>query len=346
LRKVIITTAVAALGSLAIVGSASASNVQQAQIKLIPVSGAKPANNKNVLLDAYLSTRDSASTRAANTASPVGKVFMDFPAGSTVNKSAAPTCNLSEYASPTQLAASCASSRIGTGWAILRPIVSAIAQLQLTGAAPACADPSADLTQYSRTWQANPGNGPDCTPFGTLYVKTSLYQGGVFKSQWWCYGDDTAKYNTTAACSNKATGGDAKNTLLATGKGKGMVPGSGTFNDTTNKKGLNGCNVIFANDNSVAPLSFGGTDTSCKNRLTVLIPALNGDGSGLGELPGGFILSDFYMHVSNSSYLKAGPKACVSHNMTTNTNVVYSHIKGETGGPTPATATVVSKNAC
>jgi len=346
LRKLIITAAITAVGSLALVGNAAAANVQQAQIKLLPVSGAKPANGKNVLIDAYLSTRDASSTRAAKTASPVGKVFMDFPAGSTVLKTAVPTCNLSEYASPTLLASSCASSKVGSGWAILRPIVSAIAQLQLTGAAPACADPAADPTQYSRTWAVNPGAGPDCTPFGTLYVKTALYQGGVFKSQWWCYGDATAKYNTTAACDNKATGGDAKGTVMATGKGRGMVAGSGTFNDTANKKGLNGCNVIFANDNSVAPLSFGGTVTSCKNRLTVLIPALNGEGSGLGELPGGFILSDFYLHVTNSKYLLAGKKACVNKKMSVNSNIVYSQIKGESAGPSPATVTVKTDNAC
>jgi hypothetical protein len=346
LRKVIIAAAVTAVGSLALAGGASAANVQQAQVKLIPVSGAKPANGKNVLIDAYLATRDASSTRAAKTASPVGKVFMDFPAGSTVNKSAVTTCNQSEYASPTVLASVCSSAQVGNGWAILRPIVSAIAQLQLTGAAPACADPATDQTQYSRTWQTNPGNGPDCTPFGALYVKIAAYQGGVLKSQWWCFGDNTSLYNTTAACNNKATGGDAKNTVMASGKGKGMAPGSGTFNDTANAKGLNGCNLIFANDNSVAPLSFGGTVTSCKNRLTVLVPALNGEGSGLGELPGGFILSDFYLRISKTTYLKAGKKACVSKKMSVSTQIGFSQIKGESAGPSPANVTIKTDNAC
>ena len=337
MRKVIITTALAALGSLALASGASAALVQQADIKLLPTSGTGlPKVNSYVKLKSYLSTRDAASTRGTKKANPVGKVFMDFPTGSTINKAAKKTCNLSEYSTPSVLAASCSASILGTGWALLNT-GSATAHEQLTGAAPACAD--GDATQYSRTWAANPSAGPDCTPVGDLYVKITAYQGGVLKAQWWCYGDAGAP-KAGAACNNKATGGDAKNTLLASG------PVNGSFNDLTNKKALNGCNIIFANDNSAAPLAFGGTATSCKNRLTVIIPSLNGEGAGLGELTGGFVLSDFALDITATNYLKAGSKACVSHKMTVKTQTVYSKLKGETAAPSPASNTVTYNNAC
>jgi hypothetical protein len=168
-------------------------------------------------------------------------------------------------------------------------------------------------------------------------VKITAYQGGVLKAQWWCYGDAGAP-RPGAACNNKATGGDAKGTLLATG------PANGTFNDLTNKKGTNGCNIIFANDNSLAPLAFGGTDTGCKNRLTVIIPALNGDGSGLGELTGGLVLSDFFLRITAPNYMKA-PACPTSKTWSTSTQVVFSNLKGETGAP-PAPQTVVSTDSC
>ncbi len=337
MRKVIITTALAAIGSLALAGGASAALVQRSDIKLKPVTGTGlPKNSSYVKLDSYLTTRDAASTRGTKKANPVGKVFMDFPAGSTINKAAKPTCNLSEYSTPSQLATTCSGSVLGTGWALLNS-GTATAHDQLTGAAPACAD--SDATQYSREWASNPSAGPDCTPVGDYYVKITAYQGGVLKAQWWCYGDAGAP-KAGAACNNKATGGDAKNTLLATG------PTNGSFNDLTNKKALNGCNIIFANDNSLAPLAFGGTATSCKNRLTVIIPALNGDGSGLGELTGGLVLSDFALSITAPNYLKAGSKACVSHKMTVKTQTVYSKLKGETAAPSPASNTVTYNNAC
>jgi len=336
LRKVIITTALVAVGSVALVGNSSAALVQRVDVKLVPVTGSKPANSKYVKIQAYLDTRDAASTRGTKKANPVGKVFMDFPTGSTVNKSAVQTCNLSEYSLPSVLGSRCAASKVGDGWALLNS-GTATANLQLTGAAPACT--GGDLTQYSREWAANPGAGPDCTPVGDYYAKLTAYQGGVLKAQWWCYGDSGAP-KPGAACSNKATGGDAKNTLMASG------PVNGSFNDLTNKKGLNGCNLIFANDNTLTPLSFGGTATSCKNRLSVIIPGLNGDGAGLGELTGGIVLSDFYLNVTAPNYLKAGPKACVSHKMAVKSQIIYSKFKGESAAPNPASNTITFNNAC
>ena len=335
MRKVIITTALAAIGSLALAGGASAALVQNSQIKLLPTSGTgKPKNNSYVKLQSYLSTRDAASTRGAKKANPVGKVFMDFPAGSTINKSAKTTCNLSEYSTVEGLASGCASSVLGTGWALLNT-GGTTAHDQLLGAPTDC--PSSDATQYSRTWSANPAGKPNCLPLGHLWVAITAYQGGVLKSQWWCYGDAGAP-KPGAACTNKATGGDAKNTLLATG------PANGTFNDLTNKKGMNGCNIIFANDNSAAPLAFGGTDTGCKNRLTVIIPALNGAGSGLGELTGGFVLSDFYLNITAPNYMKA-PACPASKTWSVKTQIVFSKLKGETGA-VPPSQTITSTETC
>ena len=324
----------AALGGAA---NASAAIQQQVWGNTYPPTSTnvtQPAKAGYVHFDSYLSTRDPGSTRGTKKANPVGKVFMDFPKGGTINKTAKKTCNLSEYSTPAQLATGCASSVLGVGWALLNS-GAATAHDQLTGAVPACSD--GDATQYTRTWIANAPAGPDCTPVGDYYVRITAYQGGVMKAQWWCYGDAGAP-RPGAACNNKASGGDAKGTLLATG------PTNGTFNDLTNKKGMNGCNIIFANDNSLAPLAFGGTVTSCKNRLTVIVPALNGDGSGLGELTGGMVLSDFFLRITAPNYMKA-PACPTNKTWSTSTQVVFSGLKGETGAVPPA-QTVVSSDTC
>jgi len=69
---------------------------------------------------------------------------------------------------------------------------------------------------------------------------------------------------------------------------------------------LNGCNIIFANDNSAAKLAFGGSTNGCANTLSVVVPSLGGSGAGLGELTAGFVLSDFYLATNHPAYLKAG----------------------------------------
>ncbi len=336
MRKTLLA-GVAVAASLVVVPTASAALQQIVTGNSYPPTGTSKtavAKAGYVRFESYLATRDPLSTRGTKKANPVGKVFMDFPKGGTINKTSKKTCNLSEYSTPAVLAASCASSVLGTGWALLNT-GAATAHEQLTGAAPACAD--GDATQYSRTWSASAGSGPDCTPVGDLWVKITAYQGGVLKAQWWCYGDAGAP-KAGAACNNKASGGDAKGTLLASG------PSGGTFNDLTNKKAMNGCNIIFANDNSAAPLAFGGTVTSCKNRLTVIIPALNGEGSGLGELTGGFVLSDFYLNITANNYMKA-PACPTNKTWSTSTQVVFSKLKGETGAVPPA-QTVVSSDTC
>jgi len=336
LRKVIITTALAALGSLALVGSASGALVQQSQIKLQPLTGTGAAKgNAYVHLDSYLSTRDAASTRTAWKTNPVGKVFMDFPAGSTINKAAGPVCNQSEYTAPSLLKTLCATSVIGTGWAILNN-GSTAAQLQLTGTASYCA--TSEKSTYMATYEGATSSGPTCLPQGDIWVKVAAYQGAVLKAQWWCYGDAGAPH-AGAACNNKQSGADATGKVLASG------PTGGTFNDLTNAKAANGCNIIFANDNGVAPLSFGGVTNLCKNRLTVIIPALNGCSTCLGELPGGIVLTDFALNISKENYLKAG--ACPSSKKwAVKTTVIYSKLKGEVAVPSPDQNVVTYNNTC
>ena len=336
MRKTILAMSAVSIGVLAMSGSASASLDQKAQVKLQPTTGAGAAKGKGyVKLDAYLSTRDTDSARGAFKTNPVGKVFMDFPAGSTINKAAATTCNQSEYMAPSLLKTACASSVIGSGWALLNN-GSTAAQLQLTGAASYCL--TAEKLTYMATYEGVTGAGPSCLPQGDIWVKVSAYQGGVQKAQWWCYGDAGAP-KVGAACNNKQSGADATGKLLATG------PANGTFNDLTNKKKMNGCNIIFANDNAVTPLSFGGVANQCKNRLTVIIPALNATGSGLGELPGGIVLTDFALNISKASYLKAG--ACPSSKKwAVKTTVVYSKLKGEVAAPSPSQNIVNYSNTC
>jgi len=330
LRKLITITALAAIGSLALVGSASGALVQQSQIKLTPPTGSlAPKGKAYVTLDSYLSTRDSASTRGAYKTNPVGKVFMDFPVGSTINKASGPVCNQSEYAAPSALKTLCASSLIGTGWALLNH-GSSDASAQLTGAASYCL--TAEKSTYMATYEGVTAAGPSCLPQGDIWVQVSAYQGGIQKAQWWCYGD-AGSPKPGAACNNKQSGGDA------TGKTYNK------FNDITNAGGSNGCNIIFANDNAVAPLAFGGVANQCKNRLTVIIPALNGTGAGLGELTGGIVLTDFALKITRANYLKAG--ACPSSKKwAVKTTVIYSQLKGESTAPSPGQNIVTYNNTC
>jgi hypothetical protein len=343
---------------LALVGFGVFASVASAAIQQQVTGNTYPPDSTDVTatakagyvhFDSYLSTRDALSTRGTMKANPVGKVFMDFPTGGTINKASKPTCRLSEYAPPAALSRvpttdkkkigdlrydGCSTSVIGTGWALLNS-GKAVAHAQLTGAVPAC--PLSDTSQYARTWEDDAPAGPDCTPIGDYYVKIVAYQGGVLKAQWWCYGDAGAP-KPGAKCNNKATGGDAKNTLLATG------PTNGTFNDLTNKRGMNGCNIIFSNDNSLNPLAFGGTDTGCKNRLTVIIPALNACAECLGELTGGMVLSDFFLRITSPTYMKA-PACPASKAWSVKTQIVFSKLKGETGA-VPPSQTIPSTESC
>lgn len=97
------------------------------------------------------------------------------------------------------------------------------------------------------------------------------------------------------------------------------------------KYNLNG--IIFASDNAVAGIAFGGTTRA--NALTVPLPAINGVGSGAGELPFGWVLSDFQLNITKPNYLKAG--ACTaSHKWIVKSTINFSNFKADPVGPPPA----------
>ena len=174
------TGMVLSVGMLVGAAPAGATISQIADVAVKPASGTGVAKGKNyVKLNSYLATRDAASTRGTMKANPVGKVVMTFPVGSTINLNATPGCNKSEYSFVSALASGCASSVVGTGWALLNT-GSNVLQGQLTGAPADCLE--SDATQYSRTYRSGP---PSCTPLGGVWVKVTAYQGGVLKNQLW-----------------------------------------------------------------------------------------------------------------------------------------------------------------
>ena len=340
MRKSITAVAVASLSSLAFVGSASAFT-QISNIKVVSAAGKPvPVGGKTVHLDSYLATRDPDSKRGVmKKTNPVGSVNMGFPTGSKINKAAvgaANVCQQSEYATPALLAATCANAVIGTGWALLNdghalPTV----HEQVAGAPAACA--VGDATQYSRTWEANPAAGPNCVPVGDVFVKVTAYQGGILKSKYWCYGMDSVLKTEAQLAGKKCYFKDAA---------KKLYNYSGLALNSKYNAGLNGCNIIFANNNALSPLSFGGSTNNCGNVLSVVIPAINGTGAGLGELTGGFVLSDFYLKTNNASYLTAG--ACPKKTYKVSTKFTYSKLLGEASIPAsnPATKTVDYSGTC
>ena len=378
MRKSLSSLAAVGVLSLAFAGNAGAFT-QHSSVKLFPLSGTlAPQGKKNVNLDSYLATRDPDSTRPMKKANPVGSVNMKFPAGSAVNKSAVGSgnvCQQSEYATPALLASACANAVIGTGWALLND-GNALPSVheQVDGAPPACSGDKL-VGQYTRTWEADPAAGPDCVPVGDVFVKVTAYQGGVLKSGYWCYGMDSVavgfnpknpngtpkdcyfkapngkKYNFSGGYCKTATSNGVSYSLDVINK-PGPAFGCKSKSDIKWQAGAydasaNGCNIIFANDNSAAKLSFGGSTNGCGNVLSVVIPSLNGTGAGLGELTGGFVLTDFYLKTNNATYLKAG--TCPSNKtFKVTTDFTYSVLKGESGLPAsnPATKSVDYTGTC
>jgi len=380
--KRLIPAAVAfSIMALGATSNASAQFTQFANIKMLGTGGTTAAKGTSyVSLDTYQGTRDSASTHGPmKKTNPVGTVNMAFPVGSTVNKAAVGAgnvCNQSEYASPALLATACPNAVVGTGWALLNTGSQfPSAQDQPDGAPAPCL--FGDTDQYSRDYRVNPGAGPSCVPLGELYVKIIAYQGAVLKSQYWCYGMDivnnvanTKNANGTPKdCYFKAadktyfnfSGGYCK---TATSKGVSYsldvvgkpAPAYGCksksdihwFRPGGYNAANNACNLTLANINAAAPLAFGGSVNGCKNTLQVVIPAMNGAGSGLGEITGGFVLADFYLKIADSkSFLKA-PACPASKKFTVNTAFTYSKFLGESALPasTPAGLTVPFDSPC
>jgi hypothetical protein len=278
---------------LALPAAASAALQQEANVKVTPTAGALAPKGKNyVKLNAYLSTRDAASTRPQMKANPVGKVVITFPAGSIVNAKATPGCHLNQYSAVSKLKATCAKSLVGMGWAYVNTgWVGASARAQLTDIAAGPNSPApcldGDTAQYMRTWSAT--GTSDCVPIGHIWNRVYAYQGAIING----------KYNPAG--------------------------------------------IIFASDNSVAGIAFGGTTKT--NTLTVPIPALNGAGSGAGELPFGWVLSDFKLNITKPTYLKAG--ACpASKKWNVKTTVSFSNFKEDAALPVPANQVITTQSTC
>lgn len=86
--------------------------------------------------------------------------------------------------------------------------------------------------------------------------------------------------------------------------------------------------ILFVSQNQASIVSFAGTTT--RNVLTVPLPALYGSGSYRGELQFGWVLSDFYVRITNPRYLKAGP-CPTSRKWSLRTTFTYSPRKDHDG---------------
>ena len=314
-RKSILIAATAVLGSLAMSASAVAAvaNPQQKSIvKLKTFTGGSIKGNTYGALDAYLSTREPASTRPLSMAHPVAKVILQFPKGSVLNTdviSAKNKCTQKPNTYPGTLAKKCAAAKIGSGWALLNSggTPTAMPQLSPYSGAHNCAKESPLITdsrrwtQYQTTYEsllklpaaANLVEMP-CVPLGYVWTKTVAYLG------------------------------------------------SGDGNTVTKPK-----DIIFANDNKVVAISFAGSVDTKNAKLTVPLPAgIGGVGSQAGELPTGAVLTDFRLPIVKPNFLKA--PACPASGMLRVTSTVsYSYFAiartnrpKETAADKPATQTI------
>ena len=320
MRKSITTAALAAVGSLALVGSASAAenwaghaSAQQSIVTLGNATGGKMAGGKPGTINAYLSTRDPQSPKAAQQSQAVATVDMTFAAGAKVNPIG--TCALWPTSKPWDLKKNCIKSKVGEGWALVSGLGTTaldrmtVASNQSTAPsgsgnysdAPADCSPS-DSAQYSRTYEAGitfktPLAGLSCLPQGLTWVHVIAYAGmgnGVVDKV-------TGKvYDRTDAAKKRAA-------------------------KVTDKTA-----IIFANDNGVAALSFNGTIIKNSNKTVTLhvdLPAFNSAGIK-GYLPLDSDLVDFRLVTNNSKYMTS-PTCPKSKKVTTTSVITYNPFPGD-----------------
>ena len=280
-------------GALLAPATASAAITQQARVSLAALSGTlKPKGRTNIKVDAYLSTRDAASTRNQLEANPVGAITINFPPATVLNAKATPGCHMNQYSAVSALKAACASSQIGSGWALVNTSADSpfpreqLADLPGELSAPPACD-AGNLTQYLDTYST--GSLP-CVPIGHLWNRVRAYQGAII----------AGKYTPNA--------------------------------------------VIFANDNAVSGIAFAGTVKG--NVLKVNLPALNGTGSGAGELPFGWVLSDFKLVIDKANYMKAPACPSSTHKWTVKTNVGFSKFKAEPNSVLPPSQVISTVSPC
>ena len=103
--------------------------------------------------------------------------------------------------------------------------------------------------------------------------------------------------------------------------------------------------VIFATTNKTTGVAFAGTVAG--NVLTVPLPS-GGAGKAPGELALGVVLTDFWLDITATNYLKAGSNSCVAGKATVSTKLTYSQLSGETAKPSSylAAKTISSKSDC
>jgi hypothetical protein len=88
----------AVASALLVPATASAAITQQARVSLTALSGTlKPKGRTYIKVDAYLSTRDAASTRNQMEANPVGVISINFPPATVLNAKATPGCHMNQY---------------------------------------------------------------------------------------------------------------------------------------------------------------------------------------------------------------------------------------------------------
>jgi len=342
LRKATLTAAVAAIGSLALAGTASAATpenwathsiTQQSIVKLYNSTGGTLQGKKPVTIDAYLSTRDPQSPKAAKQSQAVATVDMTFPAGATVN--AIGTCKLWPTSKPWDLKKNCGSAKIGEGWALVSGL-GTTALHRLTTDSNQTTAPSAtgnykdapadclvgDATQYSRTYETatlfkSPLAGLSCTPQGFTWVHISAYAG-------------MGNGAVDAATGKVYDRSDSKKKKAAA---------------VTDKKA-----IVFANDNGVAAISFAGTIKTNSNKTVTLhvdLPAFNSAGLK-GYLPLDADLVDFRFVLNSTKYITAG--ACPSNKQApVVSKISYSPFPGDySAGNTSVypLQTISSANTC
>jgi hypothetical protein len=225
-----------------------------------------------------------------------------------------------------------------------------------------------DATSYSRTFEggvtfSNPLAGLSCTPQGRVWVHVFAYAGsgtGKVDANGYVFDmNDAAKAPVLKQDGTAFKKDDVYPVTVTSGKltGKGLVAGGKltkaqvtAITGVASKLLTSKTAIIFANDNGVAALSFGGTTTPTAGgtlTLHVDLPAFNSAGLK-GYLPLDSDLMDFRLVVNNSKYITAG--ACPSSKMVdVVTTVTYNPFPGDyaSGNTTKYADKVIhSPNAC
>jgi hypothetical protein len=361
-RKTLSTSVLAAVGALALAGSASAAEdwsthraAQQAIVHLTNMKGGPVDPGKPAAIDSYLSTRDIDSKKPGQQSQAVATVRMNFPAGSKVNPIG--TCQMWSTTKPWDLKRICAKSVAGYGWALVSGLgTSALGRLSV---------PSDGIS--APVGGGNYNDAPvDCNPAatrapGSLTPLDPGYSGPTDPGQY------SRTYESSISYADPMAGLSCTPAGFTWVRVTGYIgTGNGAYDPVTKKiydrtdpmkkraaKVTDKTAIIFANDNGVSALSFAGSITKNPDEtvtLSVDLPAFNSAGLK-GFLPLDTDLVDFRFVTTNSKYLAAGPAKYCPRNktVTTSTTVTFSPFPSEySGGNTSVYApqTINSNSTC